>query len=120
MRSGNPLAERLLDLARTCRLFHEVDVVDVPGGMELRHEQSVHVPELVLHERAAHLFEAHADELVFDEIEEFPVGMFPADALPGGIEGDVVGAELLVLPAALLQHLGREHRSFFGDRAALP
>ena len=64
------------------RFFHEIHIVDIPGGMELRHVQGVHVPELVLHERAAHFFKAHADKFVLYEIEKLLVRMLSADALP--------------------------------------
>jgi len=94
--------------------------MDVPGRMELGHEERVHVPELVLHERPAHLLESHADELVLHVVQELPVGMLPADAGPGRVQRDVVGAEAGLLPGPLLQHLGRERRGLLGHGAALP
>ncbi len=98
VRRGDLLSVGLLDLPAMRGVLHKIDVMNVAGRVELRHEQRVHVPEFVLHQGAAHLLKAHADELILHEIEELPVGMLPADADAGRAERDIVGAELLLLP----------------------
>jgi len=60
--------ERLGNLAGMGRLFHEIHVVDGPGRVELGHVERIHIPELCLDERAAHLQKPHAHQLAFDQV----------------------------------------------------
>ena len=57
------------------RFLDEIDVVDVPRRMELRHVEGVHVPEFGFDQRSAHFLESHAHQLGFHAIEKFAVGM---------------------------------------------
>ena len=100
------------------RFFDEVDVVDVPRRMELRHVQRVHVPELVLDQWPAHLLESHADELGFHEIQKLAIGMLLADADPRGFQTDGVFPEADLPPTPVFQHLrGEASRLFLGAPA---
>ena len=76
MHLRHPLKVGLIDGFGMSRIFDEIDVVDVSGRMELRHEQRIHVPKFGFDQRAAHLLKSHADELRFDGIQKFAVGMF--------------------------------------------
>ena len=111
--------ERLGNWDGVAWVLDEVHVVGLAGRVELRHEEGVHVPELVFDQPAAHLLEPHAHELDFDQIEELPVGMLLAGRDAGRFEGDRVLAKAPLAPAPVLQHLGSQAGSFF-PHAFLP
>src|SRR2546425_685663 len=119
MHGGDLGEERLGNRGGGARVLDEVHVVGLAGRVELRHEEGVHVPELVFDQPAAHLLEPHAHELDFDQIEELPVGMLLAGRDAGRFEGDRILAKAPLAPAPVLQHLGSQAGGFF-PHAFLP
>src|SRR5580765_520134 len=65
------------------RFLDEVDVMNVPCRMELRHEECVHVPEFCLDKRTPHFLESHAHEFCLHGIEKLTIGMPFAGAIRG-------------------------------------
>ena len=64
---------RLFNALCVCRSLDTVDIVDVAGRMELRHEQRITVPKLSLYERTIEFLEAERTELVLDRLKELHV-----------------------------------------------
>src|SRR5262249_47162937 len=85
--------------------------------VELRHEERVVVPELALDDRAAHLLEAEADQLAADGVEELPVRVAAAAGAARRRDLQVVGAELVVPPGGVAEHLRGELGDLVGDVA---
>ena len=84
MGGGHLREKRFGDRLCVGRGFHEVDVVNGPRRMELRHIQGIHVPEFGFDQRASHLLKAHADQFMFDQVQKFPVRMPPSRRDPRG------------------------------------
>ena len=95
------------------RILDEIDVMDVAGRMELRHEQCVHVPEFGLDERASHFLKSHADQFRLDLVEKLAIGMFFPDADSRRAQADGVFSESFRSPAAVFQHFRTELRHLF-------
>src|SRR5437879_8340764 len=97
------------------RFLNEVDVMNVPCRMELRHEEGVHVPEFCLNKRTPHLLESHAHEFRLHGIEKLTIGMPFARRNPWRAKTDRVLTEMLRPPAPVFQQLGgqrsEEHTS---------
>ena len=115
MRRRDAGEEGFGDLRYMRRFLDEIDVVDVPRRMELRHIEGIHVPEFGLDQRPAHFLESHADQLGFHAVEEFPVGMALAGRDTGRPQADGVFPEPLRPPAAVFQEFRRQLRDFIGD-----
>src|SRR6185437_3391918 len=105
--------ERLVQDCSMAGLFDEIDVMNVPGRMELRHEQGIHVPELRFDQRTPHLSKPHAHELGFYGIEEFTIGVL----LPGSdtrrAQTDCVLSKSLLTPIPVLQQVRSQLRYLF-------
>ena len=97
------------------RFLDEIDIMNVPGRMELRHEQGIHVPELRFDQRPPHLLESHAHELGFDRIEKFAIGMFFPGRNSRRAQTDRVLSKSLLTPTPILQQVGSQLRYFFAN-----
>ncbi len=107
---GHSAQERFGDGRPMRRLLHEVHVVNIAGRVKLRHEERVHVPELGLHERTAHLLKAHADQFPLHQVQKLPIGMPPAHRNTRRAEADRIFAKAGAAPGPVFQQLGAELR----------
>ncbi len=86
--------------------------MDVSCTVELGHEESIAVPELVFYKRSVKLLKAQGCKLVLDPADVIAVGVVTAgdEAGDGGIQ--TVGSELRVLPCAGCKHGRGENPDF--------
>ncbi|MPM51401.1 hypothetical protein SDC9_98149 [bioreactor metagenome] len=98
------------------RILHVVDIVDVAGTVELRHEKSISVPELVLHKRAVELLKTETAQLVLDPLQVVAVGVVATWDEAAGRGVEPIGAERTGLPASGGEHLtGNQTQLLTGD-----
>ncbi len=93
----------------------EIDVMNVPRRMELRHEQGIHIPELRFDQRPPHFLESHAHKFGLDRVEKFAIGMFLSSSDTRRAQTDRVLPKSLLTPTPILQQVGSHLRYFFSN-----
>ena len=95
-----------------CRIFDAIYVMNIASRMELRHEQSVSVPEFSFYKRTVKFLETKGTKLVLYRFKELYVRVCATRNNACWLQRNIVSAECTVFPVASCKHFWSNFSKF--------